>query len=194
MNDLIKIMVFGLVSFIIGHTATEKLSNEQVASYTIDSLKNIYRLQLYKENDLEKLDDSLIVNVDGFRNPFFISKSDSNDNLIWIRNVGGSPFELPNRIFTGPGNTFYLIGTVGNQFAFNQNNGNGFDQTMSYTAFLVKFDSNGKELWANFVPGLDVYRYYKFFHINEQPVIEGFYDGFLYRRTIWSNSNIYWRE
>ncbi len=193
MSDLIKIIVFGLVSFVIGHTATEKLSNEQVASIAIDTADNIYRLQLMKDKELEKLPDSIKITTESFRNPFFISKSDSNDVLQWVRNVGGSPFELPNKIYAGPDNSLYLIGTIGNQFAFNQTNGNGIDQTMSYTAFIVKFNDNGKEEWANFIAGLDVYRYFDFDYINGQPTIQGFFNGFYRQQTIWPNSNIYWR-
>ncbi len=186
-------MVFGLVSFIIGHTATEKLANEQVASIAIDTADNIYRLQLIKDKELEKLPDSLILSSQDFRNPFFISKSDSNNVLQWIRNVGGSPFELPNKIFASPDNSLFLIGTVGRQFAFNQSNATGIDNTMSYTAFIVKYNENGKEEWANFIFGLDVYRYFNISYINGQPTIEGFFNGFYRKMTIWPNSNIYWR-
>lgn len=187
-------MVFGLVSFIIGHTATEKLSKEQVASLSVDSLNNIYRLQLLKDKELDKLPDSLKFHSDNFRNPFFITKSDSNDVLQWVRNVGGSPFELPNKLFTSPDNDLYLIGTVGNQFAFNQSGGNGIDETMNYTAFMVKFDQHGREEWAAFIGGLDVYRYYSLSFNNNQPVIEGFFNGFLRKQAVWPNANIYWRQ
>lgn len=193
MSDLIKIMIFGLVSFIIGHTAHEKLRNEQVASIAIDSVNNIYRLQLIKEKELENLPDSLKLITDGFRNAFFITKSDSNDVLQWVRNVGGSPFELPNKIYTGPKDALYLIGTVGNQFAFNNTGSIGVDQTSASSAFIVKFNSKGKEEWATFIDGLDVYRYFQFDIINGQPTIQGFFNGFFMKQTIWPNSDIYWR-
>ena len=186
-------MIFGFVCFVIGHTASEKLSKEQVASISIDSLQNIYRLQLIKDNELKKLPDSIKTTTDGFRNPFFISKSDSNNQLLWIMNVGGSPFELPNKLFNDPENNLYLLGTVGNQFAFNQSGGNGVDQTMSNTAFMVKYNSDGKQEWACFIFGLDLYRYYNLSFLNGQAVIEGYYEGFLMRRAIYPYNSIYWR-
>ncbi len=194
MPDFIKIMVFAFVSFVVGHTANEKLSNEQIASVSLDSLRNIYRLQLVKEKELNKLPDSVISFDNKIRNPFYISKSDSNDNLIWIINVGGSPFELPNKILNDPENNLYLMGSVGNQFAFNQSNGTGIDQTTKHTSFIVKYNDKGMEEWACFIPGLDLYRYFEINFKNGQIVIAGFFNGFFIQKAIWPNQYIYWRQ
>lgn len=194
MPDLIKILIFGLSSFIIGHTATEKIKNEQVASISIDSLKNIYRLRLFKEKELEQLNDSLIIENNDFNNPFFISKSDSNENLKWVRNIGGSPFELPSKIINDEENNLYLIGTVGNQFAYNRSNGNGIDQSLNYTAYIVKFNEDGKEEWSSFVYGLDVYRYFHTSFYSNTVIIEGYFNGFYTKRSILPGTNVYWRR
>lgn len=194
MPDLIRFIIFGLTAFVIGHTATEKIKNERVASECEDKQKNKYQLRLFKSKELEELPDSVIISHKDIKNPFYISKSDSNDNFVWVRNIGGSPYELPNQLFKGPEDDIYLIGSIGAQFAFNQNYGTGIDQSFTKTAFIVQFDTSGKENWASFIYGLDVYRYYRLEYHNGQVIIEGYFDGFFSKRNVIPNADIYWRR
>jgi hypothetical protein len=81
----------------------------------------------------------------------YLAKYDSDGNQTWIQQFGTSTFDESFRVTTDTKGNVYVGGhTVGGLAGANQNVGQnlsqfGFPSTDSY---VVKFDSNGNQLWA----------------------------------------------
>ena len=176
MPDAIRLLIFGLVSFIIGHTFSNKLKDDAVTSSAFFSDSTLVSLMVLREKELSNFPDSIVFRDTRSSAPYYLGKSKKEGGIAWIRTIGGSPFELPDRIITDEFDNIYLIGVVRKQ------------------AYIVKFNNEGKQIWASFIPGLDIYRYYDFWVEGGRPVVEGFFNGSFYRTAIWNNKYIYWRN
>ncbi len=177
MSDTIRILLFGLVSFIVGHTFSNKISEQSVHSSALFSDSTIVSLMVLREKELRKFPDSIIIRDIGASSPYYFGKSGKEGGMQWIRTIGGSPFELPDRIMTDEFDNIYMVGIINN------------------LAFMVKFNQEGEQLWATWLPGLDIYRYYEMWvEKGGRPVIEGFFNGQFYKTAIWNNKDIYWRN
>jgi hypothetical protein len=176
MPDAIRLLIFGLVSFIIGHTFSNKLKDESVASSAFFSDSTIVSLMVIRDRDLDKFPDSVVFRDTRSSAPYYLGKSKKGGGIDWIKSIGGSPFELPDRIIIDGYDNIYLIGVVRNQ------------------AYLVKFSKEGEQIWASFIPGLDIYRYYDVWIEGGRPVVEGYFNGQYYKTAVWNNKYIYWRN
>ena len=176
MPDAVRFLIFGLVSFIVGHTFSNKLKDESVTSSIFLSDSSIVSLMVLRERDLSKFPDSIVTRDLRSSGPYYLGKGKKEEGVEWIKTIGGSPFELPDKIFADNENNIYLVGVLNAQ------------------SFMVKFSPEGEQQWATFLPGLDIYRYYEVWFEGGRPVIEGFFGGRLYRTAVWHNKNIYWRN
>ncbi len=176
MPDTIRILIFGLVSFIVGHTFSNKLSQETVTSSVVLSDSTLVSLMVLRERELSKFPDSVITRDRRSSGPYYLGKSKKEGGVEWIKTIGGSPFELPDRIIRDEKDNIFMVGIV------------------NHTPFVVKFNSEAEQIWAAWVPGLDIYRYYEIWVEGGRPVIEGFFNGRLYRTAVWDGKHIYWRN
>jgi hypothetical protein len=133
------------------------IGDDKGTAIAIDSSGGIYvagnytgQYIIFGENATDTLISSDSLNYVG---DIFLTKFDSNGNIIWAKSAGGNDFDNPNSIST---DTFGNIFVTGNFLS----NSLSFD---SYTLisngpsniFIAKYDSTGNVLWAKSAGGMD---------------------------------------
>ncbi len=176
MPDVVRILIFGLISFVVGHTFSNRIKDESVTDSVFLSDSSIVSLMILREKELTRFPDSLITRDTRSSGPYYLGKSRKEGGIEWIKTIGGSPFELPDRIIRDQFDNLYMTGVVNSQ------------------AFVVKFNQEGEQVWAAYIPGLDIYRYYEVWIEGGRPVVEGFFNGRFYKTAVWNNKYIYWRN
>ncbi|MFT6128021.1 MAG: hypothetical protein ACJAVA_002518 [Flavobacteriaceae bacterium] len=84
----------------------------------------------------------------------FIQKLDVNGNLIWVKRIGGSYFDVPESIVIDNANNIYITGNFSRTVDFDPGAGTLNKISNGGTdIFVLKLDSNGNFLWVNQIGG-----------------------------------------
>ena len=79
----------------------------------------------------------------------FITKYNTNGNVIWAKNAGGIYSENATSIAIDATNNLYIVGTFGKKIAFGTIILTNADTLTNYQdLFLAKYNSSGNVLWA----------------------------------------------
>lgn len=90
----------------------------------------------------------------GFHDDMFVTKLDSNGNLLWSESTVGSLHEYGTAIGSDAAGNVYVTGYFEGTADFDPGQGT-FDLTSQtgYSGFICKYDKNGGFVWAEALPG-----------------------------------------
>lgn len=84
----------------------------------------------------------------------FITKSDSNGNLIWAKKIGGTSDDIGNAIKTDANGNVFVVGNFAYVCDFDPSTSGTYSLGQTYLtnqSFILKLDTNGNFVWANIV-------------------------------------------
>ncbi len=84
----------------------------------------------------------------------FLSKFDSNGNLLWSTYYGGTLYDQAYSVTTDVAGNVYLAGWTASTSGISSGGFQNIYGGGNYDAFLVKFDASGNRLWATYYGGL----------------------------------------
>lgn len=112
-----------------------------IADIQTDPLGNSYVLGYFQ--------DTLIFNTDSLvsagQSDMFMAKYDTNGNLLWKTQAGGTKTDLPWALALDSENNLYLSGNFSGTTLFGSTLLEAAD---TYDNFIAKYDSNGSPIWA----------------------------------------------
>lgn len=119
---------------------------EESKALTIDGNGNVFMVGTFKSSSLA-VGTYTFNNTSSYSsNDIIIVKYDPNGNLLWAKSFGGGGFDEGRGLdIDGSGNIYLTGGFGSSSIAFGTAT---LTNTYSSSFFLVKFDSNGSELWA----------------------------------------------
>lgn len=86
----------------------------------------------------------------------FVVKYDSIGNSLWAKGVGDTESEIANSIITDANGNAYVTGNFkSSSISFGTNTLTKAGSTYYSDIFLVKYDSNGNDIWAKGIGGTD---------------------------------------
>lgn len=122
-------------------------------SISTDANGNVYVIGNYESSSITFGSYTLVNKGNSW--DIFAVKYDSNGNVLWAKSAGGTTWDWGNSLATDNNGNLYLTGYFTSpSIAFS-------NDTLPSGFFLIKFDSNGNELWGKSVGsyydyGLDV--------------------------------------
>jgi hypothetical protein len=135
------------------------LNSDDLTSLISDSAGNVYSTGYFRgSSDQDPSAAQFILNSNGL-DDVFISKLDSLGSLVWVKHIGGSGFDVAQKITLDQDGNVYVVGYFTNTVDFDPSPITQF--IMSATGlgdrdlFMVKLNSNGDFLSAMQVGGYD---------------------------------------
>lgn len=126
------------------------------ASMAIDASQNIYITGQFNETaDFDPSSETVNLTSAGDYD-IFVEKLDSNGNLLWVKQMGGSEWDQGNSIAIDASQNIYTTGYFTGTADFDPGAGTENLTSAGYQdIFVLKLDTNGDFLWAKQMGGTD---------------------------------------
>ncbi|MBA6152342.1 SBBP repeat-containing protein [Gelidibacter maritimus] len=121
---------------------------DQGIALTVDMDGNVYITGGFSGTvDFNPDAETLSLTSNG-QSDIFIQKLDPNGNLLWVKQIGGTHYDIGNAIKTDANGDVYILGNFNNTIDFDPGEGI-FNMTgSSHDMFLLKLTSDGSFIWA----------------------------------------------
>ena len=83
----------------------------------------------------------------------YAAKFDSDDNLLWAKNIGGNSSETANSITTDSSDNVLIVGSFGGNIDIDGDGNDDLTSNGDIDGYAVKFDSDGNFVWAKNIGG-----------------------------------------
>lgn len=132
----------------------KSFQNNESSAFTnsfIDNNKNIYTVATFNSNNLN-IESLQITNSSEATPPnaqytdAYLTKHDSNGNLVFVKHFTGSKFESFSSITFDGNNNFYVTGYYNGTITLGTNSYQAPD--FETKSFIAKFDLNGNVIWS----------------------------------------------
>ncbi len=177
-NDIFVAKYDDLGDFIYAKGFSGALYADSGESIKVDLNGNIYLTGTFRDTvDFGTSGNQFNLTSNG-ENDIFISKFNSNFDLIWAKNIGGISYDTTTSLsINEQTNTIYITGSFEDTVDFDPSNlVYNLSSNGGYDAFVAKFDMDANFIWAGSFGG-------------NQPSNDGFNDvGY---SIIYKNNNIY---
>lgn len=134
------------------------LYNSESTDITVDNSGNVYTTGWFEVNaDFDPSASTYNLNSSASRTAY-ISKHDTNGNIIWAVKIGDSGYNQGNSIFIDSNSNIYITGYYQDTADFNPSATEVFNMTSNgvYDVFVLKLDNNGNFIWAKSFGGTSV--------------------------------------
>ena len=122
------------------------ISDEQATSVAVDASGNTYMAGLFTSTTLVFGSTTLTDSGTGYSSDIFLSKYDSNGNVIWAKSAGGTSDDKTLSVAVDVSGNSYVTGWFSSSTL---NFGStSLANTGNYEMFLAKYDASGNVLWA----------------------------------------------
>lgn len=122
----------------------------------LDGLGNAYISGEFA-NRTQPVGASVLVNRDtsGLTTDAFLIKLDSSGNIGWVKSFGGPHFELYDKVAVSRSGNIYISGATLSD-SIDVGSTTLHDSSYGFRHYLLKFDSDGHNIWAESTPRLNV--------------------------------------
>lgn len=134
------------------------LYNSESTDITVDNSGNVYTTGWFEVNaDFDPSASTYNLNSSASRTAY-ISKHDTNGNIIWAVKIGDSGYNQGNSVFIDSNSNIYITGYYQDTADFNPSATEVFNMTSTgvYDVFVLKLDNNGNFIWAKSFGGTSV--------------------------------------
>lgn len=134
------------------------LYNSESTDITVDNSGNVYTTGWFEVNaDFDPSASTYNLNSSASRTAY-ISKHDTNGNIIWTVKIGDSGYNQGNSVFIDSNSNIYITGYYQDTADFNPSATEVFNMTSTgvYDVFVLKLDNNGNFIWAKSFGGTSV--------------------------------------
>ena len=83
----------------------------------------------------------------------YVAKFDSNGNLVWAKQIGGSSLDYANSITTDSSDNVFVGGSFNGNIDIDGDGNNDFTSISDIDGYVAKLDSNGNLVWAKQIGG-----------------------------------------
>ena len=151
-------------SYVVGNWGWDSISNTHILFAKFDQFGNMVWSKREPTDYHEGIGNNITRDVDGniyitgylscydsithiSSDTFFISKYDSNQNLIWTQTARGKGFDQGNSIVTDKYDNVYLLGLFDSTFIILSTD-TLINNTGAHNFFLIKYGPSGNLIWA----------------------------------------------